>query len=197
MNVRVRGTCTIENCTKPHFGLGYCNAHYARFKKYGDATFLKRPPNLSIEERFLRYVQKTENCWLWLGHISRLGYGSFFSRQFQSSQAHRVSYQLFIGEVPKELTLDHLCRVRHCVNPDHLEPVTLRENILRGTGPSAILARRTHCKHGHPWDESNTIYYANPKGVPKRHCRQCIINRGRRNRAKEKAARSIAQAAIN
>lgn len=64
--------------------------------------------------------------------------------------AHRLAYEILVGPVPAGLTLDHLCRNRACMNPAHLEPVTMRANVLRGEAPAARQARRTHCRHGHP-----------------------------------------------
>lgn len=105
----------------------------------------KRVP---AEDRFWMQVVMVENCWEWIGTVNSGGYGSFNDgRQFK---AHRWSYARFKGPIPPSLTLDHLCRNRRCVNPDHLEPVTNRENILRGNGPTAENARKTHCKRGHP-----------------------------------------------
>ena len=69
--------------------------------------------------------------------------------------AHRIGYEQLVGPIPKGLELDHLCRVRHCVNPDHLEPVTHKENTLRGSCPAAVNARKTHCKRGHPLTDDN------------------------------------------
>jgi hypothetical protein len=192
MNRRVRGVCSISECNRRHFGYGYCNAHYRRWKTYGDPNVTKRPVGLSFEERFLSYVQKTETCWLWTGHITRLGYARFAIGS-ASTPAHRVSYRLFKGDIPKGLTLDHLCRVRHCVNPEHLEAVTLKENILRGTSPIARLSERTHCKNNHPWSAENTVYYANAKGKPTRHCRQCLVIWRVRTLAKKKEDRANAQ----
>ena len=111
----------------------------------------------SLEERFWAKVQKTETCWLWTGGKSLDGYGIFRpSHGPRSFRAHRFAYELLIGPIAVGLTLDHLCRVRRCVNPAHLEPVTDRVNILRGISPSAQAARKTHCPQGHPYDLFNT-----------------------------------------
>ena len=95
----------------------------------------------SIRERIeMLSVPVTESgCWLWTGRIDRGGYGAISINRnkyplrpcFIKARAHRVSYEAFRGEIPSGLTLDHLCRVRCCVNPDHLEPVTLKENMSR------------------------------------------------------------------
>ena len=83
-------------------------------------------------------------CWEWQGTIDRHGYG-----RIRSSLAHRRSYALFVGPIAESLTVDHLCRNRRCVNPAHLEPVSKRENTLRGEGISAKNAKKTHCIRGH------------------------------------------------
>jgi hypothetical protein len=83
--------------------------------------------------------------------------------------AHRWSWEKVNGSVPDDLHIDHLCRNRACVNPAHLEPVTRRENILRGVGITAQNARKTHCKNGHEFTEANT--YIRPGGH--RGCREC------------------------
>lgn len=82
-----------------------------------------------VEERFLHYVEKTETCWLWLGAKSR-GYGHITINN-RSVKVHRYSYKLHVGPIPDGLTIDHLCRVKHCVNPEHFELVTALENVRR------------------------------------------------------------------
>lgn len=105
-------------------------------------------------ERFMDKVEKTaDGCWDWKGSIAPGGYGKFTVEKNlvrKCFNAHRWAYEYFIGKIPAGLTLDHLCRNRKCVNPSHLEPVTIRENLLRGKGASAVNARKTHCPKGHP-----------------------------------------------
>ena len=84
--------------------------------------------------RFWSKVKKSRGCWLWQGAINTNGYGNFHNKG-RTVKAHRFAYEICVGEIPKGLTIDHLCRVRHCVNPSHLEPVTMRENFLRGDRP--------------------------------------------------------------
>jgi hypothetical protein len=129
--------------------------------------------------RFWEKVQKTETCWLWTAQIAKNGYGRF-KPEYIARQAHRVAYELLIGPIPDGLQLDHLCRVRHCVNPAHLEPVTGRENILRGFAPSACRARQTECWRGHPFDDVNT--YRRTDGT--RACRECNRDSVRRYKAR-------------
>ena len=96
------------------------------------------------KEKFLNKIQKSDSgCWLWTGHIDRHGYG-----RNGPKQAHRRSYELHIGEIPKGMQLDHLCRVRNCVNPNHLEPVTPKENVNRGIRPDQMRSKNI-CDHGH------------------------------------------------
>ena len=116
--------------------------------------------------RFWAKVNKTNDCWLWMGKTAT-GYGRLKVKG-REIQAHRFAYELLVGSIPDGLELDHLCRVRHCVKPTHLEPVTRRVNILRGEGKAAKLARATHCIHGHPFDFLNTYAY---KGH--RFCKLC------------------------
>lgn len=116
-------------------------------------------------------------CWLWLGEVSRHGYG--VARKTVSGQrhfhfAHRVTFQLVRYAPDPTLPLDHLCRVHACVNPWHLEEVTTQTNILRGVSLSARRARQTHCAYGHEFTEENTYVRAGRGG---RTCRACARRR--------------------
>lgn len=117
-------------------------------------------------------------CWIWDGQIAKNGYGRIQARYGRGGQdyAHRVSYRLFVGEIPEGLELDHKCRVRCCVNPAHLEPVTSAENTRRGLGGKLAAERhaaRTHCANGHPRNETNTLVTVGRGGYTVRICRVC------------------------
>jgi hypothetical protein len=123
------------------------------------------------QERFWAKVDKSgEECWLWTAHLDKDGYGFFRigGKGSRNLRAHRVSYEWARGPIPETLQLDHLCRTPSCVNPEHLEPVTGRENVLRGETFAATNAQKTHCPLGHPYDLFNTYEY---KGM--RTCRAC------------------------
>lgn len=125
------------------------------------------------QEKFLaRIIVDESGCWLWVGCVKSNGYGWVNTGQ-KSMYAHRVSYELFIGPIPSGLQLDHLCRVRHCVNPEHLEPVTARTNNLRGESQAAVRARSTTCIYGHE------LYGANlwMRSGRWRVCRACKAKR--------------------
>lgn len=115
-----------------------------------------------------RVEKASTGCWLWTGHINQDGYGRI-CRGGESKSAHRTSYEVFRGPIPDGLVLDHLCRVRHCVNPDHLEPVSIAENIRRGEGVAVQHAAKTHCVHGHEFTPENTLtHHSGSRG-----CRAC------------------------
>ncbi|TBO59895.1 HNH endonuclease [Streptomyces kasugaensis] len=92
--------------------------------------------------------------------------------------AHRVSYEAFVAPIPDGLVIDHLCRNRGCVNPEHLDAVTQRVNVLRGESPAAARARQVACIHGHQLDATNTYRAANGT----RKCRRCRANARERSR---------------
>ncbi len=125
---------------------------------------------LPLEIRLLMRLEMTNGCWLWHGSKDKKGgYGMINVGDKKLKKVHRVAYQLIKGEIPKGLDLDHLCRVRNCANPDHLEPVTRRENIMRGINFMAGFARRTHCNRGHAFDKGNTVLRQNGG----RRCKIC------------------------
>lgn len=138
-------------------------------------------PHEDVETRFWRKVQFTETCWLWQANINNHGYGQFMLCRRRPIYAHRLAFMLVMGPIPADLTIDHLCRTRCCVNPLHLEPVTMRENTLRGNSNIAIHARKTHCVRGHPFEGHNL--YLRPDGGG-RVCRACMYARNRRYQAK-------------
>jgi len=111
-------------------------------------------------------------CFEWTGALERTGYARVNVRGpddgVRKLCAHRVAYELWVGPIPDGLQLDHLCRVRHCVNPLHLEPVTARENTVRGVSLAAQNATLTQCRRGHPFDKQNTMRWRG-----KRICRAC------------------------
>lgn len=126
-------------------------------------------------------------CWLWTGYTA-LGYGMVHEaregeqRHHRRLVAHRVVYELLHGHVESGLTLDHLCRVRSCVNPDHLEPVTRKENILRGFGVPARRARQTHCIRGHELSGPNLRLRLNGY----RNCKACEVTADRARKARRR-----------
>ena len=122
------------------------------------------------DERFFsRVTASSDGCWLW-DRPKRDGYGQFAAGNNRVSvQAHRWAYEHLIAPIPDGLHIDHLCRVRHCVNPWHLEPVPLVVNVMRGEGLMARNARKSECDSGHAFDSSNT--YVTPGG--RRQCRAC------------------------
>ena len=153
-------------------------------------------PQLTPAQRFWAKVEFTATCWLWTATLTRKGYGQFYPTTTPGVPAHRWAYEFCIGAIPEGLQIDHLCRVRRCVRPDHLEVVTPRENHRRGLAPlllaqylqrlresgeltgGAIAMRerqwaKLHCPQGHPYDSLNTSITA--KGH--RNCRTCHRNR--------------------
>lgn len=130
-------------------------------------------------ERFLsRIVKLPDGCWMWQGTKNPNGYGSFYvGNEYPGRNqdlAHRAAYRMFKGPIPKGLSIDHLCRRPLCVNPDHLEAVSLRENILRGAGVAAVNAAKTHCIHGHPLSGANLRIVQG-----KRQCVTCLRSAGK------------------
>lgn len=190
-------TCSVEGCPKRADKRGWCGAHYQKWRVYGDPLGQAegRVPRLTGTpgERFWPKVDKNGPvpeyaphlgpCWCWLAAENGAGYG-IFRLDGRNVRAHRWAYEALVGPIPKGLQLDHLCRVRHCVNPAHLEPVTSRQNSERGL-PGGRTWRKniTHCPSGHEYSPENTrVYYGS------RVCLACRRERSRvaAQRAKER-----------
>lgn len=152
---------------------------------------------MRLQDRFWSKVRKTDNCWLWnaskVTSKSGLSYGEIWTGD-RKQLAHRVSWKMANGSIPEGLTLDHLCRNTLCVRPDHLEVVSLKENILRGNGWAGRNARITHCPRGHVYAGNNIKPH-----LRGRSCRSCnnewsriwrITNRERINTYKREWGKS-------
>jgi hypothetical protein len=145
---------------------------------------MSRPITPLLPRLMARVQEDANGCWVYPG-TNRSGYGQI---SIGSRGAHRVfgthvvTYTHFVAPVPDGLQLDHLCRNRACCNPWHLEPVTCQENLRRGNGASGLNYRKTHCRHGHPFNEVNT--YRDRDG---RHCRPCHARRMAESRARRAA----------
>lgn len=144
-------------------------------------TICKPIPKLTPEQEAFFWSRVTRghvaDCWPWNGAMKASGYGIF-----RKVRVHRVAFTLLRGPIPVDKTIDHLCRNRRCVNPSHMEIVTMKENTLRGNGITAQQARQTHCKHGHEFTPENISYVK--KG---RTCKQCRKDAGRRSKRSKRA----------
>lgn len=134
------------------------------------------------EVRFASFVDTSGDCWIWMGHRDRSGYGKTKGDRRTSWSAHRYAYATFVEVIPPNRQLDHLCRTPACVNPDHLEIVTHAENMRRSGA-----ALKTHCIHGHEYTPENT-YYRTSRSGGRRDCRACIRQRVRDYNARKVAA---------
>lgn len=145
-----------------------------------------RPLYLPTQERIEARVEMEpfSGCWIWTGSyriapqekrktLPERRYPYLYIGRKQYVAAHRASYELFVGPIPDGLTIDHLCRTTLCVNPLHLEPVTMRENVLRGTSFAAQNAKKTHCLRGHPYDKVRS-------GDGARYCSVCALDDSRK-----------------
>lgn len=184
-----RGFCSAEGCERSAFTRGWCKAHYERWRRHGDVMAALPVGGLSQTERMWRRINKAGAvgawrpdlgpCWEWMGaRFQGSGY-AMVTVDRNPRRGHRYIYELLVGPIPDGLTLDHLCMVRHCVNPTHLEPVTNGENQRRSPFTLAgANARKTHCPRGHEYDAENTCYSGG-----RRHCRACRREKYAKTRA--------------
>lgn len=149
----------------------------------------RRRPRASLKDRLFKKVAKTATCWLWTGAADQRGYGRIGRGAAGAGTVapHRAAYELLRGPIPNGLELDHLCRNPRCVNPDHLEPVTHRENLARGTGFSAVNAAKDVCPSGHPYSGDNLLVLPRRHGGMVRLCRACKKAHDRKRYLSKKA----------
>ena|SRR5215831_11213550 len=134
--------------------------------------------------KWIYLPDKENSCWEWAGKPKSNGYGSITIKR-KPHIAHRVIYEFSIGKIQDGMELDHLCRNRICVNPNHLEPVTHLENMLRGVGIVAVASRKTHCPKGHPLSGDNLHPYYLKRGH--RQCKICHMENCRKAAARQHA----------
>jgi hypothetical protein len=187
---RTREPCVIEGCERLAAARTLCRLHYDRAKKAAALPPLRTMTRRGyIESKIQR--NKSNACWEWTDHLKR-GYGSA-SWNGERTGAHRFSYETFVGPIPDGLHIDHLCRNRRCVNPEHLEPVTLGENSRRGVLYPSITGIRGCGRHG---QIDGFIGESNNRGRGKRtrawRCRICQRERSRKSKAKRRALRQAA-----
>lgn len=151
------------------------------------------------EKDLARFMGKVEvlatGCWRFHGTPAGAGYRTFYLKG-ERPYAHRASYEHHKGPIPEGLQIHHACSTRDCVNPDHLEAVTQRENLRLGSGWAGMNAQKTHCPQGHEYTPENTIGTTprRPGEDPGRRCRTCHRERCRRDSQKRRdAARAAAR----
>lgn len=152
------------------------------------------PVPVAPEIRFWRFVAPEPNCgcWLWMGTGTKDGYGHFQVKTNVCAKAHRFSYEMHKGPIPAGMQIDHKCKVRCCVNPDHLEAVTFYENQKRSTLTfTARYGNATHCIRGHEFTTENTRVLPRPNGRPgtRRICKEYERLNNRAMKAKLRAAK--------
>lgn len=191
--------CEVDGCGETAYGVGYCRQHYNQYRKHGspfgpqvDRPRAPYPPRSATpEQRFWMKVDRNGpvsrlrpdlgECWIWIGALSDDGYGLFrASTEEKRKYAHRYAWEMSGRSLVARLTLDHLCAVRPCVRPEHLDQVTQAVNAARSQGVCASNARKTHCKRGHEFTPENTM-----PGRRGRVCRACYNVWRQRRRATE------------
>ena len=179
--------CSLDGCNGTHQARGYCFKHWKKWRKYGDPLGGYAP--LTAREYLDANTTRAGECLEWTGAFLSNGYGSVGIRSLGAALAHRLAYRESVGPIPDGLQIDHLCRNRACVNPEHLEAVPQEVNMRRGWGSRLQNGMDTKCLHGHEYTPANT--YVNPNNPKDKRCRECsrIRDAGRiRNRNRKKEA---------
>lgn len=178
--------CSVEDCARPVYAYGMCSMHHRRKLRNGH-TGLRKPQDLGeyIAARVKVGARPAARPGLSPCHIWRLtpadnGYAYIGLRTHHKMLAHRAAYELKFGPIPDGHVIDHLCRVRACVNPDHLEPVSNAENLRRGRGFRLRNGMDHACIHGHAYTDENT--YINPNDDTDIRCRECSRVRDRKRK---------------
>lgn len=171
--------CSVEECVRVQRARGWCILHYTHWSKTGDPRRIDHPTfGMTPEQRLLHYTRKTDGCWLWEGAKIYSGYGSVCWSEFETPFVHRIAYMLWVGPIPPGLEIDHLCSVRNCVRPDHLEVVSRAENNRR---------RWAGYREAHPTCPrcgTDNWSYSGPKR--RRSCNTCVARWRAAKRAESK-----------
>lgn len=144
---------------------------------------------MTLRDRLLaKIIVQPDGCWVWRGAAQPTGYGQLWNGK-RPEQAHRLSYKMFCGPVPDGVEVDHVCRVRDCVNPKHLRLLPHRDNVLAGNTGPARNAAKTHCDYGHELSGRNLRFAVNGS----RQCRACDRRRAQeaKNRSRRRAPRVV------
>lgn len=189
-------SCCIDDCMRPILAREMCKPHYSRALKGEDPHTLgpirnRAPSAAPLEDRFWIKVDRAGpmsearpdlgSCWIWTASVKPNGYSQFAMRHEGKKlvvHAHRLAYELHVGPIPPGLQLDHLCRIRRCVRPSHLEPVTQQENLRRGRS-GVWQTEKTHCPAGHPYSGANLALWKRADGGVSRQCRKCANAKSR------------------
>jgi hypothetical protein len=202
-----RALCKRTHCEEAVHADNLCFPHFENLRKFRahcDEIAKREIPQViesdDFKDRFWAQVEKTDSCWLWTGSLNRAGYGQMYLPNGYYRTAHRLSWVMSGHSLVARLVLDHACHTRdrscpagrcehrRCVNPDHLEQVTQRINILRGRGSSASNDKKDRCKRGHEFDLLNTHWGADGS----RHCRACAADLAKRTYHAKKAMKRAA-----